>query len=136
MVTVYGMNEKLGNISFFDSKAGDYAFNKPYSEATAKVIDDEVHDLVAGVYASTRQLLSDRRALLEVLAQELLKKEILFQSDLERLLGPRPYGKQTNLQAYMNGKTEGKGEKDVPQENEALPELNLPDAPESGRSAV
>ncbi len=103
MVTVYGMNEKIGNISFYDSKQSEYAFTKPYSESTAKMIDEEVKKLIDTCYARCRQLLNDHRNELEILAQELLKKEIIFQSDLEKLIGKRPFDKETTYQSYMNG---------------------------------
>lgn len=103
MVTVYGMNEKVGNISFYDSKQSDYNFNKPYSEATARLIDEEVHKIIEGAYQRVKQLLLDKKEHLEAVAQELLEKEIIFQSDLETLIGKRPFDKQTNYQAYTQG---------------------------------
>ncbi len=102
IVTVYGMNEKLGHLSFYDSKASEYNFNKPYSEATAQIIDEEVSKLIAQAYATTKDLLMDKKSKLEIIAQELLEKEIIFQNDLERLIGPRPFDKQTTYQAYTN----------------------------------
>ena len=105
MVTMYGMNDKIGNISYYDSKQSEYAFTKPYSEATAEAIDSEVRILVDQAYQHVRQLLSNKREELEKIAQELLKKEILFQSDLEQLIGKRPYEKETSYQAYINRKS-------------------------------
>ena len=102
MVTMYGMNDKIGNISFYDSKQSDYAFTKPYSENTAEKIDHEVRLLVDKAYQHVVSMLRDKREQLEVIAQELLEKEILFQSDLEKLIGKRPYEKETNYQAYVN----------------------------------
>ena len=106
IVTVYGMNEKIGNISFYDSKQADYNFTKPYSEETARTIDEEVRKLVEAAYSRTTKLLSSKRKELEILAQELLKKEILFQSDLERLIGKRPFARQTTYEAFTNGTME------------------------------
>ena len=100
IVSVYGMNSKIGNISFYDSKQNDYAFNKPYSEDTAKIIDQEVKELVDGAYQRTLELLTDKQEQLEILAKELLEKEIIFQSDLEGLIGKRPFKKQTTYQAF------------------------------------
>jgi AFG3 family protein len=102
MVTVYGMNDKIGNISFYDSKQSEYSFTKPYSEDTAKIIDQEVKKLVESSYQRTKELLLSRRNELEILAQELLKKEIVFQADLESLIGKRPFDKETTYQSYMN----------------------------------
>jgi len=106
MVTMYGMNDKIGNISYYDSKQSEYAFTKPYSEATAEAIDREVRLLVDQAYQHVKQLLIDKKEELERIAQELLKKEILFQSDLEALIGKRPFEKETTYQAYLNRKTE------------------------------
>jgi cell division protease FtsH len=103
IVTVYGMNDKIGNISFFDSKASEYSFQKPYSEATAERIDQEVKSIIDECYERTKQLLSKHREHLEVIAKELLEKEILFQSDLERLIGKRPFDKPTTYQQFTNG---------------------------------
>ncbi len=107
IVTVYGMNEKIGHISFYDSKQSDYSFNKPYSEDTAKTIDEEVKKIVDQAYQRTKKLLTDKKAQLEILAQELLDKEILFQADLEGLIGKRPFAKETTYQAFTNN-TNGK----------------------------
>jgi len=76
MVTVYGLNEKIGNVSFYDSKQSDYSFTKPYSEDTAKTIDSEVRRIIAEAYSRTKELLLKHKDQLEILAQELLAKEI------------------------------------------------------------
>lgn len=102
MVTVYGMNDKIGNVSFYDSKQSEYSFTKPYSEATAQTIDDEVRKIIGNAYAFVKKLLSDKHTELEIIAQELLKREIIFQNDLERLIGKRPFEKQTVYQEYTN----------------------------------
>lgn len=102
MVTIYGMNEKIGNISYYDSKQSEYTFTKPYSEATAKVIDEEVKLTIDACYERTKNLLLEKQPELEVVAQELLSKEIIFQTDLERLIGKRPYEAQTTYQAFTN----------------------------------
>lgn len=102
MVTMYGMNERIGNISFYDSKQSDYSFTKPYSESTSQAIDEEVRKLVDQAYQFVKNMLVERRDALEILAKELLEKEILFQSDLEKLIGKRPFDKETSYQAYIN----------------------------------
>ncbi|GLU51918.1 ATP-dependent zinc metalloprotease FtsH [Dyadobacter frigoris] len=102
MVTMYGMNDRIGNVSYYDSKQSDYAFTKPYSESTSQAIDEEVRKLIEQAYQFVKNLLSEKREALEVIAQELLEKEILFQSDLEKLIGKRPYEKETSYQAYIN----------------------------------
>ena len=102
MVTMYGMNDKIGNISFYDSKQSEYAFNKPYSEETAKHIDDEVRKIVSLAYDRTKALLTEHKDALEILAKELLSKEILYQNDLVRLIGKRPFERETVYEAYKN----------------------------------
>lgn len=104
MVTVYGMNDKIGNVSFYDSKQSEYNFNKPYSDATAQIIDHEVRNIIDTSFIRAKALLTEKRKELEVIAQKLLEKEIIFQSDLEGLIGKRPFDKQTTYEAYTNGK--------------------------------
>ncbi len=108
MVTVYGMNDKLGNISYYDSKGSEYQFNKPYSEQTAREIDEEVRKIIAEAYVRTKKLLKDKKDKLTILAEQLLKKEVLFQSDLEELVGPRPFEQLTSYQEFIKGETEKK----------------------------
>jgi cell division protease FtsH len=103
IVTVYGMNKEIGNMSFYDSKQSEYNFNKPYSEATAERIDKEVKKIIDEAFERTKKMLSDHREHLEIIAKELLEKEILFQSDLERLIGKRPFAHQTTYQKFTNG---------------------------------
>ena len=91
MVTMYGMNNVIGNISFFDSKKTEYNFTKPYSDSTAEKIDYEVKRIVEKAYQRTINLLKEKKDKLEIIAKELLKKEILFQSDIEKLIGKRPF---------------------------------------------
>ncbi|WP_026951332.1 ATP-dependent zinc metalloprotease FtsH [Algoriphagus mannitolivorans] len=126
IVSVYGMNEKLGNISFYDSKSDGYKMTKPYSEATAEMIDQEVSKLIQFAYQRTLDLLREHREHLEILAKELLEKEILFQSDLEKLIGKRPFAKETTYQAYTNKKDKVKGPELVAGEEEAKPESSDP----------
>ncbi len=102
IVSIYGMNAEVGNVSFYDSKGNDMAFSKPYSEATAEKIDEEVRKIIEGAYQRTKELLMSKNDQLELIAQELLDKEILFQSDLERLIGKRPFEKQTTYKEFMD----------------------------------
>lgn len=96
MVTVYGMNSKVGNISFYDPQS-DYTFNKPYSEETAKMIDEEVRVLIDTAYLRTKELLTRKLDKVRILARELLKKEVLYQADLERLIGKRPFEEKKHV---------------------------------------
>lgn len=102
MITMYGMNAKIGNVSFNDTQ-GEYQFNRPYSEKTSEMIDHEVRLLIDEVYQRTKELLIEKREGLELLAQKLLEKEILFQSDLEEILGKRPFDNRTTYDEFVNG---------------------------------
>ncbi len=96
MVTVYGMNNKVGNISFYDPQQ-ETSFTKPYSDETARMIDEEVRKLIDDAYEKTKDLLTLRKAEVEKLAQALLDREVLFQSDVEALIGKRPYEEKKPL---------------------------------------
>ncbi|HEY8388622.1 MAG TPA: ATP-dependent zinc metalloprotease FtsH [Parasegetibacter sp.] len=100
MITVYGMNEKIGNVSFLESQQGEYNFTKPYSEETAKIIDDEVRKLINKAYDATKKLLAERSHEVKLLAEALLEKEVLFQSDVEKLIGKRPYEDKKTLDVH------------------------------------
>ncbi|WP_158825444.1 ATP-dependent zinc metalloprotease FtsH [Mucilaginibacter lacusdianchii] len=117
MVKIYGMNEKVGNLSFYDPQ-GEYQFNKPYSDTTAELIDAEVRKLIDDVYQRTKNLLNEKRAGLELLAAKLLEKEVLFQHDLEELLGKRPFDNRTTYDKFVNGEAALNPETD----NNAIPE--------------
>lgn len=106
IVSIYGMNEKIGNVSFYDSKGSEYKFDKPYSEATAQTIDEEVRKLISFAYDRTKTLLSERKVELEKLAKKLLEKEILFQSDLEAIIGKRPFDKETTYEKFTKSVNE------------------------------
>tara|TARA_R110001599_G_scaffold8255_3_gene40132 strand:+ start:92004 stop:94118 length:2115 start_codon:yes stop_codon:yes gene_type:complete len=100
MVSVYGLNDKIGNVSFYDSKQSDYNFQKPYSESTAQIIDEEVKKIIDEAYQRTKKLLQGKKKELEILAKELLEKEMLYQSDLEKLIGKRPFDTKTTYEEY------------------------------------
>ncbi|RZL46440.1 MAG: ATP-dependent metallopeptidase FtsH/Yme1/Tma family protein [Pedobacter sp.] len=102
MVTIYGMNKTIGNVSFHDPQ-NEYNFNKPYSEKTSEMIDNEVRTLISEVYERTKELLTVNREGLEKLAQKLIEKEILFQADLEEILGKRPFENRTTYDEFVNG---------------------------------
>jgi AFG3 family protein len=117
MVKIYGMNSKVGNVSFYDPQ-GEYQFNKPYSDTTAELIDEEVRKLIESVYERTKVLLNEKRAGLELLAAKLLEKEVLFQQDLVELLGERPFDNRTTYDKFVNGEAALNPEVD----NNAIPE--------------
>ncbi len=101
MVTVYGMNTKVGNVSFYDP-AAENQFTKPYSEETSKLIDEEVRNLIQDAYDKTKALLTEKREQVEKLAESLLEREVLFQSDVEQLIGKRPFGDRKTLDVDGN----------------------------------
>ena len=98
MVAVYGMNEKIGRISFVER--GD-SFHKPYSDDTSRMIDHEVRSYIDMAYERTKKLLIEKRDDLESVAQKLLEREIIFKTDLVALLGPRPFDKLDVYDEYM-----------------------------------
>lgn len=100
MVTTYGMNDKIGNISFYDP-AQENTFTKPFSEETGKMIDDEVRKLVSEAYQRTLALLREKSAEVEKLAKELLDKEVLHKSDVEELIGKRPFEEKKLLEVSI-----------------------------------
>ena len=117
IVSVYGMNKNIGNLSFFDSKQSDYNFTKPYSESTAEKIDSEVKRIIDNAYNRTKKLLTEKREQLEKIANKLLEKEILFQNDLENLIGKRPFkDNRVNIQESNNPSKENSQSK--PSDNE------------------
>ncbi len=100
MVTMYGLNEKIGNISYYDSTGqSEYILGKPYSEETAKTIDEEVSKMIEAAYVRTKKILSENKHLLTQLADLLLEREVIFKEDLEKIFGKRKFEKQD-----MNGK--------------------------------
>ena len=95
MVSIYGLNKKVGNRSYYDSSGRD-SFTKPYSEATAKTIDEEVSNLIESCYQEAIRLLTVHKEKLKELAESLLEKEVIFKEDLVRIFGDRPGEEQTD----------------------------------------
>jgi ATP-dependent metalloprotease FtsH len=101
MVTIYGLSEKIGNMSFYDS-SGNESFTKPYSEATAKTIDEEVSKLIEDSYVATKNLLLKHKSKLTTLAELLLEKEVIFKEDLLQIFGPRPWDEVEEVKEKKN----------------------------------
>ena len=98
MVTVYGLNDKIGNVTYYDSSGqSEYSFSKPYSEETAMVIDKEISNLIESQYQRAIQILEDNKDKLNKLAEILIEKEVIFKDDLEEIFGKRNF--DSNLQA-------------------------------------
>lgn len=93
-VVYYGLNDKIGNVSYYDSSGqSEYSFSKPYSESTAKIIDEEVKKMIDIAYARTKAILLANKDKLTQLAEKLLEKEVIFKEDLETIFGKRPFDK-------------------------------------------
>lgn len=107
MVSIYGLNEKIGNRSYYDSR-GDQMFTKPYSEETSRIIDEEVGILIDGAYQRAKEILSAHFDKLTALAESLLKNEVIFREDVERILGVRTFdkGKENLASTEVSQQTE------------------------------
>lgn len=90
MVSIYGLNKKVGNISFYDSQGRD-SFTKPYSDETARIIDEEVSNLIESQYQRALQILTENKDKLTILAEKLLESEVIFKEDLELIFGKRQW---------------------------------------------
>ncbi|KFF05801.1 ATP-dependent zinc metalloprotease FtsH [Flavobacterium reichenbachii] len=101
MVTIYGLNDKIGNVTYYDSSGqSEYNFSKPYSDETAKVIDKEISELIEGQYQRAIQILEENKDKLNQLADILIEKEVIFKDDLETIFGKRTFDK--NLEEYVS----------------------------------
>jgi len=125
MVMIYGMNEKVGNVSYYDMMKNNQ-FAKPYSEETAKLMDEEIRNIISEQYNRALSLLKEKRKELELLATELLNKEVLQKDDVERLVGKRPFddvpdeksgekakGDNNGVDTLLDPETEDQPNKDV-----------------------
>ncbi|MGQ7944745.1 ATP-dependent zinc metalloprotease FtsH [Flavobacterium sp. WC2509] len=94
MVTIYGLNDKIGNVTYYDSSGqSEYSFSKPYSDETAKIIDAEISELIEGQYERAIQILEENKDKLNQLADILIEKEVIFKDDLEAIFGKRTFDK-------------------------------------------
>jgi AFG3 family protein len=125
MVSVYGMNDKVGNISFYDPQQ-ENTFTKPYSEETSRMIDEEVRKLIDEAYGKTKSLLMEKKQQVEKLAEALLEKEVLFQSDVELLIGKRPYEEKKMLESDETKPTPGEISAGVPPYDSDITNKALP----------
>ena len=103
MIAVYGMNKKVGNVSFYGMQQDQ--FNKPYSDDTARLIDEEVRKMIDAQYERAQALLADKREELNALANALLENEVLHKSDVERLIGPTPWSPPAKIAAKIDTDT-------------------------------
>jgi cell division protease FtsH len=127
MVTIYGMNDKVGRVSFYDPQQ-ENAFTKPYSEETSKIIDQEVRKLIDDGYARTKDLLMQKKEQVRIVAEALLDKEVLFQSDVEALIGKRPFEEKKVLDVPVS--------EFVPQETTPIEKPAEKKSPEEGTAGA
>ena len=109
MVTIYGLDEKVGNVSYYDSQNQGYGFTKPYSEDTAKIIDQEIKKIIDSQYKRAQSILKKHEDKLHQLANKLLETEVIFKEDLEIIFGKRPFEKEVN----ENNKTNKEADKEI-----------------------
>lgn len=129
MISIYGLNDKIGNISYYDSTgANEYGFTKPYSEKTAQTIDEEVSKLIEDSYLRAKDILTKNKHLLILLAEKLLEKEVIFKEDLETIFGKRPFDKeelpllQQDEKTQANAERSSSGEKENKEDNSSASE--------------
>ena len=116
MVTIYGLNDEIGNLTYYDSSGqNEYGFSKPYSEQTALTIDKEISKLIEEQYKRAVELLSNNKDKLTELAQRLLEKEVIFKDDLEKIFGKRPFEKDIRLEAEEAAEKDEKANKNLPE---------------------
>jgi cell division protease FtsH len=130
MVTIYGLNDKIGNVSFYDSSGQqEYTFGKPYSEHTAEIIDTEVKKIITESYERTKDLLKDHKEELHQLASRLLEREVIFKEDLEQIFGKRKWEDKSEM-AYMGPSANGTAITDT------IPTIVIPPAGENQATVV
>src|SRR6218665_262435 len=131
MISLYGLNDKIGNLSYYDSTgANEYGFTKPYSERTAQMIDEEASKMVEAAYIRAKKILTENKHLLTMLAEKLLDKEVIFKEDLETIFGKRPFDKEEIPLLKLDNNNESEIEKavnDSPEKKEDKPDSDNPE---------
>jgi cell division protease FtsH len=118
MVTIYGLNEAIGNLTYYDSSGqSEYGFTKPYSEETAQKIDTEISKMIEQQYARAIEVLKKNKDKLTELAERLLDKEVIFKEDLEKIFGKRPFEKEFDKQGQEEVATEKLAREETAKEN-------------------
>ncbi len=131
-VTIFGLNDKLGNISYYDSSGQqDYSFSKPYSEKTAELIDAEVKKMIDAAYVRTKELLNEHKNELDKLATRLLEKEVIFKEDLEEIFGVRKWAEseKATFNSFTENSDASKVTQVITEDTPVQPESNGTDVP-------
>jgi len=102
-ITQYGMNDNVGNVSFDQPQPGEMVFDKPFSESTAQLVDEEAKKMISGAMLRTMNLLTEKKDLVEKVALRLLDKEVLSKDDMVDLLGPRPFKEKSTYEEFVEG---------------------------------
>jgi len=102
-ITQYGMNDTVGNVSFDQPQPGEMVFDKPFSESTAQLVDEEAKKMISGAMLRTMNLLTEKKDLVEKVALRLLDKEVLSKDDMVDLLGPRPFKEKSTYEEFVEG---------------------------------
>jgi cell division protease FtsH len=120
MVTIYGLNSKIGNVTYFDSSGQtDFNFSKPYSEETAQIIDAEISKIIEGQYKRAIEILQEHKDKLILLANRLLEKEVIFKDDLEKIFGKRPF--EVEVETETEESTDSAENKETSEDSIAKP---------------
>ncbi|HLS30573.1 MAG TPA: ATP-dependent zinc metalloprotease FtsH [Flavobacteriaceae bacterium] len=128
MITVYGLNEKIGNMTFYDSQGqSDYNFTKPYSEKTAELIDFEISNLIESQYERALEILEENKDKLTELAEVLLEREVIFKEDVEKIFGKPPFEKADTSLKNTENVEDAKVESPVDESSENKEKKNLVD---------
>jgi cell division protease FtsH len=135
MVSVYGLNEKIGNRSYYDSR-GDQTFTKPYSEETSRIIDEEVGKLIEGAYQRAKDILQTNYDKLNGLAESLLQNEVIFREDVQRILGERPFRKPAESETKAVVAERDAGAKDTDAEDIGAADASAADTSAADASAA
>lgn len=124
MVTIYGLNEKVGNLTYYDSQGQEPNFTKPYSEKTSELIDQEISKIIEEQYNRAINILKDNKDKLVNLAEKLLEKEVIFKDDMEKIFGKRPFKKKEMVENKASKASRLTSEKKKAEEDRKTPTTN------------
>jgi cell division protease FtsH len=126
IVVYYGLNDKIGNVSYYDSSGqSEYSFSKPYSEETAKVIDQEIHLLIEKAYVRAKLIIEEQKVKIEEIANALLTNEVIFREDVEKILGKRPFAESEPVVLTTENQSLKDVENNIVKEEESSEHNNL-----------